>query len=88
MSRMLDVIHYFFEEDSRFATGEQAEAVSMMRSTLYGVLYGQTYKYKVNIDRSGSGGVMSDGSKPYIPPTDFNADSPLPFGSVLDSPLG
>ena len=27
-------------------------------------------------------------TKPYIPPTDFNGESPLPFGSVLDGPLG
>jgi hypothetical protein len=27
-------------------------------------------------------------SKPYVPPTDFDVDSPLPFGSVLDAPVG
>ena len=26
--------------------------------------------------------------KPYVPPTDFNPDSPLPFGKDLDAPLG
>lgn len=27
-------------------------------------------------------------SKPYTPPTEFNPDSPLPFGRDLDAPLG
>lgn len=26
--------------------------------------------------------------KPYIPPTNFNPDSSLPFGGTLDGPLG
>jgi len=26
-------------------------------------------------------------TKPYTPPTDFDEDSPLPFGSSLDAPL-
>lgn len=27
-------------------------------------------------------------TKPYTPPTDFSEDSALPFGEVLDAPLG
>lgn len=27
-------------------------------------------------------------SKPYVPPTEFNPESPLPFGKDLDAPLG
>lgn len=27
-------------------------------------------------------------TKGYVPPTDFNPNSPKPFGSVLDAPLG
>lgn len=26
--------------------------------------------------------------KPYVPPTDFNAESTKPFGDILDSPIG
>lgn len=92
MSQMLDVIHFFYEEDSRFSTVEEAEAVSELRSTIYGMLYGTPYKYKIKTSRSGAGGAggfeSSGGVKPYIPPTDFDADSPLPFGDVLESPLG
>lgn len=31
---------------------------------------------------------MQKTRKPYIPPTDFNPSSTLPFGTVLDGPLG
>jgi hypothetical protein len=27
-------------------------------------------------------------TKPFVPTTDFNADSPLPFGQIVDPPLG
>jgi hypothetical protein len=26
--------------------------------------------------------------KPYVPPTEFNPDSAMPFGKTLDAPLG
>jgi hypothetical protein len=107
-SSMMDVIHFYFEEDSRFATAEQIEAVSRMRTELY-KLYGTTYKYAVK-----SSGKMSSSSgrkyindsedssdfdlaefdpnnqevKEYVEPTEFNPDSSMPFGSVLDAPLG
>ncbi len=42
---MLDVIHYFFEDDLNYSTPEQAEARDKMRSSLYGQLYQTTYKY-------------------------------------------
>lgn len=86
MSLMLDTIHYFYEQDSRYSTAEEAEAVSKLRSSVYGVLYGTTYKYAYNPSSSGSGYDSND-VKPYIPPTDFDPDSFQPFGSVLDSPL-
>lgn len=90
MSQMLDVVHYFFEDDSRFSTAEEAQAVSEFRATIYGMLYGTTYKYRVsNSPINGRTGRYSDGDvKPYIPPTDFNPDSGLPFGSALDAPFG
>lgn len=105
-SDMVDVIHYLFEEDtSRYSSGEQAEAVSAMRTQLY-FSYNKTYPYAVS-SKSNSGrsyipkGASSDfgftddplagsngATKSYIPPTDFNPDSALPFGSDLDAPLG
>ena len=86
---MLDLIHYFFEEDARYSTAEEAEAVSELRAVIYGMLYGTTYKYRVQ-KKSGvgsSGNYGTEDIKPYIPPTEFDADSYLPFGSTLDAPL-
>ncbi len=89
---MLDIIHYYFEEDnSRYESGDQADAVSKMRTQLYG-LYGYQYKYKINSkNKSGAGGDFSASAsnevKPYIPPTEFNPESANPFGGVLDQPL-
>lgn len=88
MSQMLDVVHYFFEQDSRFSTAEEAEAVSEFRATIYGLLYGTTYKYRRKSAQGGAGGTASsDGVKPYIPPTDFDPDMGLPFGGTLDAPF-
>lgn len=88
MTQMLDIIHYFFEDDSRYSSAEEAEAVSEFRAVIYGMLYGTTYKYKTS---SKSGNSMRqygvDEVKPYIPPTDFDPDMSTPFGSVLDAPF-
>jgi hypothetical protein len=107
-TELLDVLHYYFEVDNRYETGEQAEAVSNMRTSLYG-LYGQTYSYgPKGGSASGNGGrkYVSPGSsmdfddpivpfdptkaapKPYVPPTKLNPDSSMPFGSILDAPIG
>lgn len=97
---MVDLIHYFFEADSRYDSGEQAEAVSKMRNSLY-LLYGQTYKYGGSSSGQPGGRAYVDGDykfsddplasqglKPYVPPTEFNPDSAMPFGGVLDAPIG
>lgn len=48
MSDMLDVVHYFFETDNTYPSGEVAEATSKMRVTLYQEMYGRQYPYAVN----------------------------------------
>jgi hypothetical protein len=45
---MLDVLHYFFEDDLNFSTPEQAEAREKTRSSIYQELYNSTYKYASN----------------------------------------
>jgi hypothetical protein len=47
VSDMLDVIHYFFEEDLRFSSSEQAEAQSKMRTEMYRTMYDVEYKYPI-----------------------------------------
>lgn len=90
---MLDVIHFFFEEDSRFSSAEEAEAVSALRTSVYRDLYGTFYQYgapksKNNQVAAGSYSDFLDETKPYIPPTDFNPERANPFGDLLDSPIG
>ena len=42
---MVDVLHYFFEADNDYQTGEQAEAQSKFREGLYKELYNMEYIY-------------------------------------------
>jgi len=72
-SDMLDVIHYFFEDDLNYSTAEQAEARDKTRDSLYAELYNSTYRYS----RQTSSGT-------YIPSSEDDADAteekmPEPF---------
>jgi hypothetical protein len=107
MADMLDVVHFFFEEDLKVSSEEEAQAKSQIRSVLYRDLYKQTYKYGVkgkgqsynySNDTYPSDGFLGKDetvpdpikppTKPFVPATDFNSDSPLPFGQIVDPPLG
>lgn len=43
---MLDVLHYYFEEDNRYSSEEAVKSKSKTRESLYGDMYGVPYKYK------------------------------------------
>lgn len=92
LSNMLDVVHFMFEEDSRYSSSEEAESVSAMRAALYAQMYLTTYRYAVHgPSRSNSANSFEYSSneiKPYIPPTEFDPDARSPFGTVLDAPIG
>lgn len=92
MRDMLDVVHYLFEDDSRYSSAEEAESVSATRTSIYGRLYGTTYRYQIKSKarNNNASDTYSDPNvvKPYIPPTEFDPDSANPFGSVLDAPIG
>lgn len=45
---LVDVLHYMFEDDTAYASAEQAEARSTIRELLYRDLYNKTYKYAFN----------------------------------------
>lgn len=81
----LDVLHYFFEEDNRFVSQDHALIVSRSRSKIYKNFYDREYAYAIKEDEAEQN--SPDGTKPYIPPTDFDPEAPNPFGSVLDEPL-
>lgn len=85
---MLDVLHYYFDEDLRYGSLEGAELHSNVREQIFGVMYGTTYRYGIGRNRSvGTNGEDSLAVKPYIPPTEFDSDSVDPFGGLLDAPI-
>lgn len=61
MSDMVDVLHYMFEEDMRFVSAEQAEAISRSRSMLYRDMYEKEYSYKFS---TGIGSVATSIDQP------------------------
>jgi hypothetical protein len=44
-SDMLDVIHYFFEDDYRYSTNEESIYKDEFRKSFYSRVYNYTYKY-------------------------------------------
>lgn len=46
-SEMLDVVHYFFDQDNNYSTAEQAEAHSLIRRAVFRDWYGKEYRYGV-----------------------------------------
>jgi hypothetical protein len=90
-SNMLDVLHFFFEQDSRYHTSEEAKAVEALRVALYETMYKTKYIYRTNSNSnlSSTQGFSSDNfeTKSYIPPTDFDPEASNPFGAALEAPL-
>jgi hypothetical protein len=56
-SDMLDVIHYLFEQDVLFVSGEQVAYKDTFRKNLYENLYNSTYKYANKSELDGSYGM-------------------------------
>ena len=90
LSEMLDVIHYFYEEDLNFSSHEQLKMAEQRRIHIYREMYLTEYKYALtpSSDSVEQFDPTGGGTKSYIPPTEFNPDSSSPFGSVLDAPIG
>jgi hypothetical protein len=104
MSDMLDVMHFYMEEDfSQASTSEQSEAKDKARGLIYKSLYNQTYtfgKSSKDYQTANSSGEfyedeeiipvdpLKEPTKSYVPATDFNPESPKPFGDLLDAPIG
>ena len=110
-SDMLDVLHYFLEDDFRYSSEYEPLYKDNFRKNIYNSFYGVEYKYMSNeeeekdLSNDNIGGL--DGPeeplepeeiiepfnprkasvKPYIEPTQV-ADGALPFGSILDQPMG
>jgi len=58
-SDMLDVIHFFLEEDNHHASKEEADARSSAREIIYQDFYGHPYKYSTSGTTS-SGSAQGD----------------------------
>ena len=96
---MLDVIHYFYEEDLNFTSVEQSKIAEARRVAIYKHLYDTDYKYRTDgVSSSNADGSFGEDDivpfdpsnapvKPYIPPTQVDADFANPFGGVLDAPI-
>lgn len=87
---MLDVFHFFFEDDHRYQTPEEAKGVEAIRAAIYETMYRKNYKYKVSgsVNNNTSGfAYNSNETKPYIPPTEFDPEVGLIFGNNVESPL-
>lgn len=50
---MLDVLHYFFEDDLNMSTAEQAEARDKTRTAIYEELYGRRYAHATGTSAGG-----------------------------------
>jgi hypothetical protein len=102
VSDMLDVIHYFYEDDLNYTSVEQAQMAEARRITVFKQLYNEDYKYASAATSSKTSGAFAGQydfddpvpfdptnapTKPYFPPTDMDADSMDPFGGILDAPI-
>lgn len=48
---MLDVLHYYMEEDYNFSNSEQVEAKSKLRKTIYKTMYNKEYKFGTETEK-------------------------------------
>jgi len=70
---MLDIVHYFFEDDLLSESAEASEAKSKMRSRLYKDMYETTYKYPVG-DSGKSYNYSTASGDPVMPSEGFVGD--------------
>ena len=106
---MLDVLHYFLEEDFRYSGEYEPIYKDNFRKNIYDSLYGSEYKYLSQDEISPDFDDISTleaseealepeeiiepfnprkaSVKPYIEPTPV-FDGELPFGRLLDEPMG
>ena len=97
---MLDVLHYFFEDDTHYSSEIQAESKNSLRVHLYESMYQKPYAYASSRARPKSKTFNAEGGldeqyiadnqeiKPFVPATDFDPESINPFGDLLDRPVG
>lgn len=85
---MLDVIHYFLDQDMRYSSPEELQMHDTVRRALFKDLYQRDYVYGSKASTKSDSDFSDTEVKPYIPPTEIDPDAFNPFGSVLDAPIG
>jgi hypothetical protein len=102
VSDMLDVLHYFFEEDMKYPSEEEAESVSKMRTLIYREMYNMEYQYgfkkKSSTNYSSASSNNFDDlvpfdptnaqTKPFIPATQVDPDTGMFMSEHLEPPVG
>ena len=97
---MLDVIHYFYEDDLNYASVEAAQMAEARRISIFKQLYEVDYAYASTDSKNKTASSMdfdlddpipfdpaNAPVKSYIPPTEVDASSNNPFGDILDAPI-
>jgi hypothetical protein len=102
-SDMLDVLHYYFEEDMKYATPQQAEIHNNLREIVYEKFYGVKYAYSNSETTGGvndSSGLLDDELnastpveelKPFNPRSASNTKEYIPasnFNPEAQKPFG
>ena len=77
-SDMLDVIHYFIEEDMNYSSAEQADGRSRSREIIYQDFYGHNYKYATSQGNSGVSSAAGSITRNFDDPID-DEESLVPF---------
>lgn len=75
---MLDVVHYFFEQDMLVSSSEEAESKSKMRTIIYKDLYEKTYNYQYTSSKKGYNYSTASGDV-GIPEGEFAVDDSNSF---------
>lgn len=94
----------FEEDYTNATSGEQVDAKNKIRKIIYREFYEKEYKHSSSsktdysdLEPEESKYDYSDvvpfdpakaERKPFVPSTDFDPDAALPFGKILDAPLG
>jgi hypothetical protein len=85
VSDMLDVVHYFLDDDMRYSSIEELKIHDNFRKSVSKNFYDTPYRYGLPDDSESY--QNSSGVKSYIPPTEMDPDAADPFGSLLDPPI-
>lgn len=98
---MLDVLHYFFEDDMLPRWDQDADTKSKVRVALYDSMYSKKYKYAINTEQRHADFEFGDDDVETYEPNDLYAPAPdgvvKPYfpptdpdelSSILGAPMG